>query len=113
MSIELEDKIKDLKVRIFDGAEALENAVKEKAQVIEVLVKIAKAVGFDPEKEQITYDQIVDKVAAAATALEASKTATTPAAETVATPAATTTDSGTAKAESSSVAPVTAETPVQ
>ena len=107
---ELEQKLKDLKVRIFDGAEALETALKEKEQVFEVLVKIAKAVGFDPEKEQVTYDQIVAKVVDAAAALKAagddekaSEDVATKPADVVATPAATTEDK----------AVTTAETPVQ
>ena len=68
---DLEQKLKDLKVRIFDSVEAFETAVKEKEQLLEVLVKVAKAVGFDPSAEQITYDQIVDKVSVAAQALAA------------------------------------------
>lgn len=108
---ELEQKLKDLKVRIFDGAEALENALKEKAQVFEVLVKIAKAVGFDPDKEQVTYDQIVDKVVAAAAALKDSSDDSAKA--DTAAPVASTVAEETPVADPVETSVTTAETPVQ
>lgn len=108
---ELEQKLKDLKVRIFDGAEALENALKEKAQDFEVLVKIAKAVGFGPDKEQVTYDQIVDKVVAAAAALKDASDDSAKAG--TAAPVASTVAEETPVADPVETSVTTAETPVQ
>lgn len=110
---ELEEKLRDLKVRIYDGAEALEAALKEKEAIIEVLVKIAKAVDIDTT-QQMTYDQIVDAVTKVAEDLKTVKTAadtdTAKVADgTTTAPVATTV----APASTETQAVTTAETPVQ
>lgn len=64
MSKELEAKVTELKVRVYDALEALEGKSKNADELSNVLVKIAQIVDLDPTKGQVTYDQIISAVQA-------------------------------------------------